>query len=111
MENTILSETCKICGKCCQNYPFVKLSKNDINSLEKATKLYFDVFTNPIGKVIEGYFLQFQKNGDCFFLKEHNGSYSCSVYETRPEMCKNYPSKPKQKEFCSANSVLGNGVT
>jgi len=46
-----------------------------------------------MGKAVEEYFLQFQKNGDCFFLNENNGSYSCSVYEIRPEICKNYPSK------------------
>lgn len=91
MGNIISSEICKKCGKCCKNYPFVKLTKNEINLLEQTTKLHFEVFTNPMGKEVEEYFLQFQKNGSCFFLNENNGDYSCSVYETRPELCKNYP--------------------
>jgi len=61
------------------------------------------VFANPKGKVIEEYFFKFQENGDCFFLKENDGCYSCAVYETRPGICRNYPSKPIQKEACDAN--------
>lgn len=90
-KNIASSKICKRCTECCKNYPFVKLSKNEIVLLEQATKYNFDVFTNPIGTPAEGYFLKFQKNGDCVFLTETNGSYSCSVYETRPEICKNYP--------------------
>ncbi len=87
------SEICQKCAECCRDYPFVKLSENDIHSLEQVTKSHFDVFTNPMYKIGKGYFLQFQENGDCFFLNENNDSYSCSVYEARPEICKNYPSR------------------
>jgi Fe-S-cluster containining protein len=103
MENIISTEICKKCSECCKNYPIVKLSKNEINLLEQVTGLHFDVFTNPMGKGVEKYCLQFQENGDCFFLNENNGSYSCAVYEARPGICKNYPSKPRQKEVCDAN--------
>ena len=103
MENIISTEICNKCGTCCKNYPFVELSKNEINLLEQMTALHFAVFTNPKGKAVEEYFLQFKANGDCFFLNENNGSYSCGVYEARPGICKNYPSKPRQKEACYAN--------
>ena len=103
MENIIPTEICNKCAECCKNSPFVELSKNEINSLEQVTGLHFDVFTNPKGKAVEEYFLQFQENGDCFFLNENNGSYSCGVYEARPGICKNYPSKPRQKEVCDTN--------
>ena len=105
MENIILTEICKICAACCKNHPFVDLSKKEIHSLEQVTGLHSDVFTNPKGKVVEEYFLQFQENGHCFFLNENNGSFSCGVYETRPGICKNYPSKPMQKKVCDANSA------
>jgi len=103
MKNITSTEICKKCGECCKNYPFVELSKNEIHALEQATALHLGVFTIPKGKAVEEYFLQFQANGDCFFLHENNGSYSCGVYEARPEICKNYPAKPKQKEACYAN--------
>ncbi len=98
-----MTEICKQCAECCKNYPFVDLSKNEINSLEKLTGIPAEVFTNPKGKEIEEYFLQFQDNGYCFFLNENKGSFSCGVYEERPGICKNYPSSPIQKDVCDAN--------
>jgi Fe-S-cluster containining protein len=62
-----------------------------------------DVFTNQKREIVEEYFLQFQKNGYCFFLSDKNGSFSCSVYEARPEICRNYPSKPIQQSACDSN--------
>ncbi|MBU1137477.1 MAG: YkgJ family cysteine cluster protein [Proteobacteria bacterium] len=110
MKNTISPEICKKCGECCKNYPFVELSVNDISLLEKLTTLHFALFTNPKGKVVEEYFLQFKANGDCFFLNGKNGNYSCGVYEARPGICKKYPSQPLQKKLCYANrgKVLNN---
>jgi Fe-S-cluster containining protein len=104
MEAIILSEICKKCATCCKNYPFVDLSKKEIHSLEKVTGVHSGMFTNPKGKAVEEYFLQFQENGYCCFLNENNGSFSCGVYEARPGICKNYPSKPSQREVCEANS-------
>jgi len=103
MENIISTEISRQCAECCKNYPFVELSKNEVNLLEQMTGLHCDVFTYPKGKVVEEYFLQFQENGDCFFLNENNGSYSCAVYEARPGVCQNYPSTPGQKKLCDAN--------
>ena len=102
LENIILSEICKKCGECCKNYPFVDLSENEINLLEKVTGLHPDVFTNGKMKEVEEYFLQFQSNGHCHFLNEKNGSFSCGVYEARPSICKNYPSRPVQQDLCDA---------
>lgn len=103
MENLILNEICRRCGECCKNFPYIELSDFEIDVLERATTLHLDAFTNSKGKAAEGYFMQFQANGDCYFLDEENGGYSCGVYEARPGICKKYPSKPKQKEACCAN--------
>jgi Fe-S-cluster containining protein len=104
MGNITVTEICKKCGECCKHYPFVELSAKEIVVLEEATGLDADVFTNAKGKVVEEYFLQFQENGNCFFLNENNGCFFCSVYEARPEACRKYPSKPIQKKTCDANS-------
>ena len=104
MENIILTEICKNCAECCKNHPFVNLSEIEINSLEHLTGLQSNLFTNSKGKEIEEYFLQFKENGDCVFLNDNKGKYSCSVYEARPEVCKKYPANPPQKDFCLASS-------
>ncbi|MCB2147905.1 MAG: YkgJ family cysteine cluster protein [Deltaproteobacteria bacterium] len=94
-------EICRRCADCCKKFPFVELTENEIERLERVTGLPFEVFTNPKGKTIEEYFLKFRENGYCFFLDENDDTYSCRVYESRPEICRNFPSTPVQKEACS----------
>lgn len=103
MENHLLTKICKKCAECCKNYPFITLSINEIHSLQKLTGLPAHVFTNPIGKEVEEYFLQFQENGHCYFLHENEGIFSCAVYDERPGICKKYPSSPVQENVCAAN--------
>ena len=100
MNDIIPVEMCTQCAECCKNYPFVELSEYEIDLLEQVTGLSFDLFTNPKRKVIEEYFLQFKENGHCVFLEKSNDKYSCSVYESRPAICRKFPSKPIQKEAC-----------
>ena len=100
----ISSEICTKCAKCCKNHPYVELSINEINLIEQLTGLSLNDFTNQKEKVVEEYFFKFKENGDCFFLNESDGSYSCAVYEARPSICRNYPSEPIQKENCNANA-------
>jgi Fe-S-cluster containining protein len=106
MENMMLSGICKKCAECCKNYPFVELSQNEIHELRKLTGFSVDVFTNQKGEAVEGYFLKFKENGDCFFLDENDGDYSCGVYEARSAICRDYPSKPSQNEVCAANRKM-----
>jgi len=78
----------------------VELSEPEIALLEQVTGLRFEVFTNPKRKTIEEYFLKFKENGYCFFLNEKDDTYSCRVYESRPDICRNFPSTPIQKKAC-----------
>jgi uncharacterized protein len=103
MENIITSEICKKCAECCKNYPFIELSQHEIYELEKLSGLPSDVFSNRKGEAVKEYFLDFKENGDCFFLNEKNGGYSCGVYESRSGICRNYPSRPSQNEVCYSN--------
>lgn len=106
MESATLSEICKNCAECCRHYPFVEVSQHEIIALENFTGLHFDVFTNAKGKASEEYFLALKENGDCVFLNEDNGKYSCGVYEARSSICRNYPSNPSQNNACDANRKL-----
>ena len=103
MENTISSDICRKCAECCKHYPFVELSQNEICALEELTGLSPDAFTNPKDEGAEEYFLKFKENGDCFFLIQNSGGYSCGAYEARSKICRNYPSNPSQDEVCDAN--------
>ncbi len=103
MKKSISAEICKKCAACCKHFPFVQVSEHEITSLEKHTELHSEVFTNEKSEGGEEYFLQFQENGDCFFLVEKEGSYSCGVYEARPGICKKYPAEAIQKKVCRAN--------
>ncbi len=103
MEITDLGELCMRCAECCRNHPYIELSTNEVYSLEQATGLHFDEFTNASGKaVVKGYFLRSKENGDCFFLEADNDRYSCNVYEVRPRICREYPSDPIQIGFCDS---------
>lgn len=99
-----MTEICKKCAECCKKYPFVYLSRAEIHSLVKLTGEQAEVFSIQKRKGIEGYFLQFQDNGSCFFLGENNGYFSCNAYEARPETCREYPGKPLQQDACHAHS-------
>jgi Fe-S-cluster containining protein len=94
------TERCRKCAQCCKKFPFVELSEAEITLLEQATGLLSDVFTNRKRKIIEEYFLKFRENGYCYFLDEKNGTYTCRVYECRPDICRTFPSTPIQKKAC-----------
>jgi uncharacterized protein len=106
MGNIVLSEVCNKCAQCCKNYPFVELSRNEIHEMEKLTGLPVDAFTDKKGEADGDFFLQFKENGDCVFLNDNNGEYSCAVYKARSGVCRNYPSNPGQKETCDANRKM-----
>jgi Fe-S-cluster containining protein len=101
-----LSEICKKCAECCKNFPYVKLFQNEVRELEMLTGLPSDLFASPIGEASEAYFMQFKGNGDCYFLNENNGDYSCSAYEARSEICRKYPSNPSENKVCDANREM-----
>ena len=103
MVSIISAKICGQCGGCCRHHPFVRLSKNEVSALKHATGLDSEVFADSRDTTVDEYFLQFKENGDCFFLIEHNGSYSCGAYAARPAICRSYPSEARQHQVCSDN--------
>ncbi len=81
---------CFRCGLCCTDY-LVKLSSRDIALLSrglgisKAELMRKYAKKTPVGPVMR------QNGRECVFLRrEEGGASSCSVYESRPEVCRNY---------------------
>jgi hypothetical protein len=98
---TEISNICQKCADCCKDFPYVEVTRNEIYTLEQMTGLHFDEFTNGTGLAfVRGYRLKTKENGDCIFLNNTDYGYACSVYEARPRICREYPSKNEQKEFC-----------
>lgn len=68
-------------------------------------------FTHPTKEADEvggGCFLKFKDNGDCIFLDRiDKDTYSCRVYAARAGVCRAYPAKPGQQEFCAAHRKTG----
>ncbi len=100
MEYVISIHKCIRCGECCKNFPFVELSRAEVDAIARLTGLPVDAFTNSKDKAVEEYFLDFKPGGECLFLKEEGGHYSCGVYEARPAICKSFPSDVKQLAYC-----------
>ena len=98
------THVCNGCGSCCRNFAYIRLSQDDIKTLETFTGLVPEEFTDTIDKAGEMRFMKFQENGDCIFLTMVDGAYSCSVYEARSVTCRDYPSTDIQIETCRANS-------
>lgn len=105
MENKITSEICIKCAECCKKYPFVELSQDEINELKKVTGLSASDFSNRKCRAVEEYFLDFKENGDCIFLNENDGKYSCGVYEVRSVICRTYPVSKSQNDVCYLNRM------
>ena len=97
MAGTPTEITCKTCGQCCKNYPFIMMSNTEVERLEATSGLSREVFSHPHN---DGHFLLFQENTGCFFLKGDVGSYYCGVYEGRPNICRSYPSTTDQINTC-----------
>jgi Fe-S-cluster containining protein len=98
--NVSPTHVCRSCGSCCRNFAFIRLSQDDIKTLENYTGLASKEFTNNIDKAGEKRFMKFKENGDCIFLITIDGAYSCSVYEARSATCRDYPSTDIQRETC-----------
>jgi Fe-S-cluster containining protein len=70
---------CLRCGQCCRLR--VSLSKEDIERLKKSGHKDFIENKNSLKRI----------NGYCKFLEIKNGKARCSVYKSRPEVCRWWP--------------------
>ncbi len=101
---------CRRCGSCCRNFAYIPLSQEDVKTLEDFTGLTAEEFTDSIDDTGEKRFLRFKENGDCIFLDMIEGAYSCSVYEARSVMCRDYPSTDIQRDTCRACSSSSGAI-
>ena len=106
MSTRIDSETCQACGECCRRFPYVQLSRAEIDALVACTGMPPGSFADVKDEGAGEYFLRFREDGACVFLIEEGGSASCSAYEARPGVCRDYPADPDQDKRCEDNQRL-----
>ena len=88
------SELCLQCGKCCMSMTFFggevdDEARDEIHWMElHGLKIdYVEKKVNGARKALEYYFSIPKR---CDALKEIDGKFMCGVYETRPQMCRDY---------------------
>jgi len=100
----------KYCGECCKKLS-VMVSKEDIKNITKLGYEKEDFLDKDLLSINKS-MLKRDKNG-CVFLKKHkDGKYSCTIYENRPKICRQYPffGKNNKVESCLPQDMFPNVV-
>jgi|APSaa5957512535_1039671.scaffolds.fasta_scaffold335231_2 Fe-S-cluster containining protein len=84
--NTKDNFECTKCGECCR--PIVLLSEEDIKRIE-ALGLTDFIDIDPLNEVTTK--ILKQKNHVCMFLERVGDEFKCKIYNSRPEICRQYP--------------------
>jgi len=101
--------TCLCCGKCC----FVDLTayaeKEDFDRWRKENRQDILEMIESRHLIWAGDRMISSATGDypreCPFLYSSEGSFLCSIYETRPAVCRNY--QPGTSELCPQWRIKG----
>lgn len=83
---------CQLCGECCRWEGYVRLTREEIESI--AVFLGMDVtdFTEKYTRLTDdrrGLSLIERENGSCIFLSEENGE--CAINPVKPKQCRDFP--------------------
>lgn len=85
---------CSSCSKCCIGTD-IRLLESDIDRWKEQSRLDILLSINPL--LGESRQLIKKKNSDeCVFLQDDK---SCKIHETKPEICRRFPSSLKQAEL------------
>ena len=83
----MMPENCTFCGLCCTLT--VRLSDNDIKRIEETGRKKEEfVVADEDGKP-----LLKRENGWCTFFKREGKIGMCTIYESRPDKCRDFPGK------------------
>ena len=83
----MMPENCTFCGLCCTLT--VRLSDHDIKRIEKTGRKREEfVVADSDGKP-----LLKRENGWCTFFRREEGVGLCTIYENRPDNCREFPGK------------------
>ena len=83
-----MPSNCTFCGLCCTLT--VRLSENDIKRIENGSGRKKEEFVVADG---DGKPLLKRENGWCTFFRRERGVGVCTIYENRPDNCRDFPGK------------------
>ena len=90
-----LSELCQRCGKCCMAMSFeggvVTKTERDVIHWMQLHGLQVDYYQLNGGKQRYAFTIPLR----CNELVEKEGRFSCGIYDTRPQMCRDYDGSVK----------------
>lgn len=91
---------CSSCAECCIGTD-IRLTSEDIERWKKENRL--DILLSIGSLMGESRQLIKKKNSnDCIFLQEDN---SCKIHDTKPEICKRFPSSLAQAELFNCKLI------
>jgi len=84
---------CKRCGSCCRISPF--LSVKDINRIKKEgyAEEYFV-------ETLRGQRFMKMHGDGCVFLNDIRSLTACKIYQSRPDICRKYPTEIRENGDC-----------
>jgi len=93
---------CKRCGKCCLANFIAYVTNEDLNRWQREGRDDILHVLEQQNGIWAGDHLISVNNGHslhgCPFLKGETGYYTCTIYETRPRVCREYV--PGSSELC-----------
>jgi Fe-S-cluster containining protein len=90
---------CERCAECCKKL-YIILNDEDIKNIEKLGYSKEDFCEGELIGEFKGKFVLKKEDDKCIFLEKDKDGYSCSIYESRPEICRKYPFFGKEVETC-----------
>ena len=107
LQDKILERTdCLQCANCCRSLGPL-LTDKDIERMAKALRIKVSDFTNRYLRVDEDGDTVF-KSMPCPFLESDN---YCSMYESRPKACRDYPHTDRKRFYQIYNLSIKNAYT
>ncbi|MBI2145689.1 YkgJ family cysteine cluster protein [Candidatus Woesearchaeota archaeon] len=97
----MIPQNCTFCGLCCTLT--VRLSDNEIRRIEKGSSRKREEFVVADS---DGKPLLKRENGWCTFFKREGKVGMCTIYDSRPDNCRDFPGK----RLCdlAENPIYGN---
>lgn len=89
VEGEVMDVRCRMCGKCCRIAQ--PLTEGEVRDISLRTQVPAEQFARKVVEKREGRQMTLRKraSGYCYWFSEQTNK--CTIYEHRPESCRNYP--------------------
>jgi Fe-S-cluster containining protein len=109
--DTLIPSLCTRCGKCCLNDDYMSTLSFDRTDVARWRKQGARTFCSTSGRSFREYDAWIKPDGSdctrCPFARKDAGAatHKCRIYDTRPQVCRDYPSSYAQMEFVGCEII------